>query len=347
MAFEYTLLSDVDLEDTFFDSLRADYVGFDSWFHGKAAASEQAYTFKNDDGYLEGFLYLKIEDGEVQDVTPSLAAFRRVKIGTFKINAHGTRLGERFLKKAFDWAIESGAQEIYVTVLPKHDGLLQLLGRYGFEQVAHKGDEQVLVKTIGVAADGIDLEYPGFRTAGGGYLLSIYPTYHTSLFPDSHLKTEEQDDFLHDTSNSNAIQKIYICSMDGVLDFRQGDPVVIYRTAEPGKAAEYNSVATSICVFKSYRHLSSFDSEKSFIDECEKYSVFSKSELSRIWKQKKYQHIIYFTYNVSLESKLTRHSLIEELGIQRDQYWGVVPISQSQLAGIMNLGGVDEGLAIN
>lgn len=57
--------------------------------------------FENDDTKsIDGFLFLKVEDGLVGDVTPPLAPMTRIKVGTFKINAHGTKLGERFVKKS-------------------------------------------------------------------------------------------------------------------------------------------------------------------------------------------------------------------------------------------------------
>ena len=38
------LFSDVDLSDEFFDSLRANYRGFDQWFAKKAREGEKAYV---------------------------------------------------------------------------------------------------------------------------------------------------------------------------------------------------------------------------------------------------------------------------------------------------------------
>jgi hypothetical protein len=278
---------------------------------------------------------------------PRLEFFRRVKIGTFKVNAHGTRLGERFLKMAFDWAIEHGAPEIYVTTFPKHTGLINLLERYGFAPKAKKGAELVFVKTIGIAQDTPDKQYPAFKVRKGGHILSIYPKFHTSLFPDSFLKNEDQEDFQHDTSSSNAIQKIYICAMEGVKSFQAGDPIIIYRTAEPGKPAEYSSVATSVCVFKEYRNINSFTDESQFIEECAKYSVFSISELRDIWRKRKYAHVIYFTYNAAFPKKVIRKKIVENAGVSRDQYWGTISINEQQLRAIISLGELDEGLVID
>jgi hypothetical protein len=83
----------INLADPFFDSLKADYAEFSDWFVRKAAANDTAYVFQDDAGTIDCFLYLKIEDGVVTDTVPPLPPARRVKVGTLKINAHGTKLG--------------------------------------------------------------------------------------------------------------------------------------------------------------------------------------------------------------------------------------------------------------
>ncbi|MCB9508176.1 MAG: hypothetical protein H6708_27615 [Kofleriaceae bacterium] len=116
----------VDVSDPFFDSLRADYPGFNEWFARKA--SEPAYVFRGDGGGIDGFLYLKLEGGSVDDVQPALPTAKRLKIGTLKVNPHGTRLGERLVKKVFDHAIEAAVDEVYVTVFPRHTKLVDTGG---------------------------------------------------------------------------------------------------------------------------------------------------------------------------------------------------------------------------
>lgn len=97
MQLKLTQFKDINLADPFFDSLKADYKEFSAWFIKKA--EDSVYIFQKDNGELDGMLYLKLEDGSQEDLTPNLPAARRIKVGTFKINAHGTKLGERFLKK--------------------------------------------------------------------------------------------------------------------------------------------------------------------------------------------------------------------------------------------------------
>ena len=108
--------------------------------------------FPSGTGGLDGFLYVKIEEGAVEDVTPALPSARRLKVGPFKINPHGTKLGERFVKKIFDHAVHEEVEEIYVTVFAKHTGLISLLTRYGFEWQAAKrtaNGEELVLASIG------------------------------------------------------------------------------------------------------------------------------------------------------------------------------------------------------
>lgn len=141
---EYNVLSvslikigSLDIHDKFFDSLREDYGGpiFDNWLKNKS--EEEAYVFKNNTG-IQGFLYLKTEDkGEdYSDFNPVLTPKTRLKIGTFKINSTGIRLGERFLKIVFDNALNRNVDEIYVTMFENKrkevNGLKRLMEKWGF-----------------------------------------------------------------------------------------------------------------------------------------------------------------------------------------------------------------------
>lgn len=42
---------------------------------------------------------MKNEDEALLDITPNMPEAKRLKVGTFKIDAHNTKLGERFVKK--------------------------------------------------------------------------------------------------------------------------------------------------------------------------------------------------------------------------------------------------------
>lgn len=349
MLLEHKKFKDINLNDPFFDSLKADYSEFPIWFANKA--EDFAYVFEQTTGGIDGFLYLKTEDGPLTDVTPSMPAAHRIKVGTLKINAHGTKLGERFVKKIFDHAIFTRAEEIYVTVFAHHEPLLALLRRYGFQQRAQKttqnGTELVLVREVRGAYIDPVTSYPLVRLGQERiYVLSLYPRWHTRLLPDSILSSETAD-IVQDVSHTNSIHKVYLAAMNGIQTLRRGDVLLIYRTSDGQGAAHYRSVATSICVLEEYRSIHSFASELEFLNYCRPYSVFTDQELKQFWARKNYPHVIRFTYNIALRKRVTRGEMIEEVGLDAGAYWGFMPITHQQFQEIAHRGRVDESLVVH
>ncbi|MEZ8093784.1 N-acetyltransferase [Photobacterium swingsii] len=344
--------SSVNFNDHFFDSLKQDYIhGFLDWIANKSSKpNEVAHVLHNIHGGIEGFLYLKIEQGIDNDTNPPLPDRKHLKIGTFKFESAGTLRGQRFMKKIFDYAIDANVDDIYVTVFDKHSYLIKLFQHYGFYKYGTKtgpnGTENVLVRDMRhISGDKLQ-DYPYVLTRNTNkHLLSIYPVYHTRLFPDSKLVTESTD-IVKDISHANSIHKIYICAMDGVLSYKAGDIVVIYRTSDNKGPARYRSVASSICVVESVRTIQQFPDEASFVKHCRKFSVFTESELIDIYRKKRYPYIIQFTYNIALPKRITRHELIGQVGLNPNSYWGCMPISDAQFNDIVRLSETNHHLII-
>jgi len=104
-----TKFKELDINDPFFDSLKAGYDEFPQWFAKKA--EEELYVV-TDGKTLSGMIYLKEEVGSVTDVVPNLPAQKWLKVGTLKIDGKGTKLGERVIKKIFDTAIAADVDGI-------------------------------------------------------------------------------------------------------------------------------------------------------------------------------------------------------------------------------------------
>lgn len=350
MDLELRKFKDINLSDPFFDSLKESYREFSDWFNRKS--NESAYIFSRKGGALDGFLYLKIEQGTVDDVHPPFPSAKRLKVGTMKINAHGTKMGERFIKKIIDHAIAAESDEIYVTVFEHHNGLLQLLKKYGFMQQAIKttnnGTELVLVKNIRSEYISQYQSYPMVNLQGvKSYIVAIDPQWHTRLLPDSML-TNESADIVEDISSANSIHKVYMAGMRGMENLRAGDVIVIYRKNDGQGPAHYRSVATSIGVIEECRHISTFSCKDEFFRYCSPHSVFTASELERLWERKNYPHLFKFSYNLAFKKKVTRQVLIEELGFpDGSQYWGFFEIPASQVKAVAKRGLVNESLIVD
>jgi len=348
-SLKYDVFSKAELSEDFFDSLKDDYAGFAKWYIKKISAGEKAYTFRGSKRRLDGFLYLKSES-ESEGIDPILPDGKRLKIGTLKINAHGTRLGERFIKKAFDHAISEKVKFIYVTVFAKHKSLVDLFLRYGFTFHGYKdtddGREEVFVKNLTPLVGSPVKDFPKLALKNKRYfLLAIYPEYHSSFLPESILKNESLD-ILEDVSHTNSIHKIYISGIARAKQMRPGDIIVIYRTTDRPGHAKFRSVATSIVVVEEVRQIKSFATEGEFVKYTKPYSVFTREKLKDYFTNRGKYYIIKFTYNAALAARIIRGRLIDECGISAPR-WDLIGLTEDQVRWIADFGGVNEGLIVD
>lgn len=352
MNLQYLPFSEINFDDRFFDSLKNDYQEITSWFEKKSRSGDRSYVFFGDSGEIDGFLYWKIEDGVIDDISPPLNEGKHLKIGTFKINAHGTKLGERFLKKIFDHMLNENVDDAYVTVFEKHSGLISLFEKYGFikhgSKTTQNGTEWVLIKNFKNAEADPVRRFPVILSEGANkYLLAIYPDFHTRLFPDSILRNEDANLIVRDISHTNSIHKVYICAMSQVLEMRRGDILVIYRTSDNQGPARFRAVATSICVIEEARDIADFPSLDEFLRYCSPHSVFSKKELIDFYQRRRYPYIIKFLYNIALPKRPNRGLLIDEAGLDERARWGCLRLTDNQFRVIAQLGNTNESLIIN
>lgn len=122
----------------------------------------------------------------------------------------------------------------------------------------------------------------------------------------------------------------------GVDILKHGDIIVLYRTAEYGRGAEYSAVATSICVVDNVRQQSEFESFDEFYNYASKYSVFDKADLY-YWYNRGGCKAIKMTYNAAMKKRIVRHDLIEKAGLSRNEYWGFLPVNEQQFEQIVQL----------
>ncbi|PCJ17846.1 MAG: N-acetyltransferase [Candidatus Cloacimonadota bacterium] len=336
---------DINIKDSFFDSLKEDYEEFESWF--KKKSDKEAFIFESESDLL-AFLYLKVESEEVTDIEPNLPKKNRLKIGTFKIEPHGTRLGERFIKKMFDYALDKGLDEAYVTIFKKHDYLIKLFEKYGFKHCGTKttdnGIEEVYIKCFSDENNDVLIDYPVMpfkKNETNIYLMPIDPPYHTRLFPDSILNNEDSS-IVDDCSHTNSIHKVYIAFRDDI-GLKRGDILAVYRTKKGlDGPAKYKSVVTSFCVVEEVKEKQNFVSETDFIDYCRNYSIFTVEELEKWYKTKQRFTAIKMTYNLALKKRVIREFLLEEVGISENDRINFLKISPNQFWQIKLKGMVDD-----
>jgi hypothetical protein len=338
----------IDLNDTFFDSLKEDYVGFDKWFVKKY--DDEAYiTINSNNGMLLSFLYLKVEDENenYSNVSPLFPPKRRLKIGTFKVISNGFRLGERFVKIIFDNALKNRVQEIYVTIYdkrPEQRRLIELLEQWGFALWGKKGEELVYVRDFSPKFDIGNLKacFPYISKGKNAYIVPIYPEYHTELLPDSILNTESPEEFIEDFPHRNCINKVYVSrAMEPYPS--TGDILVFYRTG-----GYYKSVVTTIGEVQEMKF--DFQNEDDFILYCRKKSVYPEQALREMWRYSmRRPFVVNFLYAYSFPHRTNMKELIDlrVLAGVNDAPRGFKPITKEQFEIILKETRSDESFIID
>lgn len=356
LSVKQEFFGNINLNDSFFDSLKQDYSGFEQWFNRKA--EEKAYITYNGERILS-FLYLKIESNNenYSDIQPVFSPKKRLKVGTFKVISNGVKLGERFLKIIFDNAINNRVDEIYVTIFDRTDDqrrLISLLEEWGFYKYGTKGNEGELVYvrdfTPKYNVEKPKLTFPYISTSSNVFLIPIYPQYHTELLPDSYLNTESPANYIENEPHRNAISKIYI-SRSINRDIKSGDLLIFYRTAPKDKLAYYNSVITTIGIVE--EKIDNITSEDDFVLRARKRSIFTDQYLREFWNYNpRYRpFLICFLsdYSFIKGKRLNRKQLLELniLSGQEGELRGLKRISKEQFNEILKLTGVNESLIVN
>ncbi len=341
----------LDISDTFFDTFRRDYLSFNKWFNKKS--DETAYVSVVN-GRVLAFLYIKVEGSSepYNDIHPNFLKKKRLKIGTFKVQRNGVRIGERLLKIAFDNAIRQRVDEVYVTIFDNTEQqrlLISLFREYGFMPWGYRltdgKKEQVYVRSMIPFFDTLNpkLSYPFMRVNSRTFLVPIYPDYHTNLFPDSILTTESPIDFEENAPFRNAISKIYV-SHSLYNDIRVGDNLIFYRTG-----GLYKSVVTTVGVVTSVHK--GIKTLGDFIDLCRTRTVFSQSELLDEWKHSSRNRpfIVNFLYNFSFPKRINMKTLID-IGVIPDVESaprGFTMITTAQFNRILQETQTDDRFAVN
>lgn len=353
---EYKVLSvkkeffgNINLKDNFFSSFLEDYQEFEWWFNKK---SDNISYICETNGEVKAFLYLKVEDANSEnynDITPVFQPKKRLKIGTFKVESTGYKLGERFLKIIFDNALRNNVEELYVTIFDKREEqqrLISLLEEWGFVHWGTKetknGIEQVLVRNFNKNINqNPQISFPFVSRKANKFIVPIYPEYHTELFPDSILNNESPRNFIENEPHRNALKKVYI-SRSINRNLNPGDLIIFYRTG-----GNYQGVVSTIGIVESVNN--NIPSEEKFIGLCRKRSVFSDAELKKYWNwtPNNRPFIVNFLYVDSFPTPKVNLNRLRELNIINSAPRGFEPIENSKFVELMREARANESYIVD
>jgi len=229
----------VDLADPIFESLRADYAGFDDWFRNKVQRQDRdCLVIEGPDGLLEALVVLKDASGE-DDYDMSGAV---LKLCTVKVAEHaqGLKRGELLLKAVFDYAHRHGFDLIYVEVKPKHPAVIFMLNQFGFVDTRHRKSKDrdgdlVIAKQLRATPADYTLAPLEFHRRFGPpavlvcdvFAVPIQPRWHDILFPEA----TNQLQITRPAPAGNAILKAYLCRAS-TRQLQEGSLLLFYRSGD-------------------------------------------------------------------------------------------------------------------
>lgn len=353
--FELKKFTQIDLNDSFFDSLKQDYpadkenIGFEKWFQKKADSGATALVF-NDDVGLGAFVCLKDENEPIILTNISLPAAPRKKISTLRLaeRYRGQRIGEGAIGLAlWNWQ-KSKTQDIYVTIFDKQTQLIGQLEHFGFCLAGYNlNGECVYIKS----RNNVDYTNPfkafpfinpDFQNAG--YLI-VNDFYHDTLFPYSELSNTLQEQIA--LSAANGISKVYVGSPTSIPSYKIGEPLLVYRkyTGTAGQKG-YKSCITSYCVVTDIIVAKEKGHEKMSFDNLIKRignkSVFDKTEIYKKYNEEQTLVVIGMLYYGFFGAG----NNVNWVWLKNNGFWGngyptSVRLSPNQFKAILKEGKVD------
>lgn len=237
----------IDAEQPIFESLRADYPHFDHWLDDKVRpdSDNRDCLVIEEDGRYAALAIVKRSEPNCSYGFPQPVT----KIATLKVDTNylGSKYGELLLKAIFQAAHVRRSASAYVEVLPRHEGLVDLLRRFGFDETGASTPrlgELVLRKLLRPPTGGPSLsplDYhitygpPAILSGSRAFIVPIVPEWHRQLFPDapgeppaySQLGLFGPPATTHPWGN--ALRKAYL-SNAATGQLRPGDTLLFYRS---------------------------------------------------------------------------------------------------------------------
>ena len=199
-SFDYTgvrerYLYEINKSQSFFDSLRKSYNGFDNWFQKCAEEQRKCWCIEDGENNVVAIcIYKKEQDAILTDNGETIHG-SILKLCTFKVDAsaRGKKLGERLMYIAFDYCVKNNIDWVYLhTFGEEQKTLVGLCEEYGFSLLGKYKQDDVYIKPMKLQGDGrstldsLIKYYPYFKedTEVSKFIIPIQPKYHEDLFPD-------------------------------------------------------------------------------------------------------------------------------------------------------------------
>lgn len=295
----------VDLKDALFDSLRADYTGFDDWFNEKCARRHRKCWVVEVGGVLAGIVIRKDESRAEAGIIS--AGTKILKLCTFKMAPafRGEKFGEQLLKQCLWFAQSNGYDVVYLTAYADKDDLLHLLQAYGFKVTSRQDNGELIVEKVmrkgpllvDAQTDILELDraaYPRFADGEGvaKYCVPIQGPYHEKLFPEISyrvplplfagpgMERERTVTPRQERTPGNTIRKVYLCRAQA-KNLKAGDLLLFYLSKD--ERLDWSQSLTTVGIVERWQESTT---PEDLVRMTAKRSVFSAAELTQRQNEK-------------------------------------------------------------
>ena len=351
-AYKWKKLSALDINDSFFDSLKEDYPEFEEWYNRKANEGKQAFAYIDDNG-IGAFVMLK--NGECEEIhldNQILPKCSRLKISTLKLSdrVEGNRLGEGAIGIAlWNW-LESDDDEIYVTVFDKHRKLIEMLQKFGFELAGYNSrNEGIYLRSKN--AINFMTPYTSFpfinKETRAFAMLPIEAEWHDKIFPYSELKNTKQD--TEEFAAANGMTKTYIGFSYSIPAYSPGMPIMIYRISEEQKTfksvvTSYGTIVRFEIIKQNWDYIKSFDEYVKLVGN---KSVFTYNKIKEFYEKQKNVFVLELVYNHAFgEGCNVNHYTLNNYGIWKNIHPYQAVYTMNDFRAILSLAKQDENKLI-
>lgn len=337
----------LDLNDPFFDSLRAEYSEYDDWFRSVASGAGKCWVYLMKDGRIGALLIRKIED-EAIDSVPPMQKNKRLKICSLKVGHTGYKIGELFIKLAVQYAVNDGINEIYLThfTRPDSDDLADLIAEYGFQVVGRnrRGEDIYLKQLLPGKEKAISLtpmeiskrHWPCFYDGPNirKFIIPIRPVYHDRLFVELKEQVslfEMAGEFIVE---GNTIKKAYLCHSKS-KKILPGSLLLFYRSLRKRDLTALGVVE------QVHTDIQDRDTILGLID---KRTVYSAVEIASMLE--KPTTLILFTWHCYLSKSMPLNRL-QAIGVLSAPPQSIVELSHEAYLRLKAEAGIDERFTLN
>lgn len=336
-----------ELNDTFFDSLRESYDGFNIWFLKCAKENRRCYLLRVDNKIAAILIFNKESRAEHQ--LPNITD-DALKMCTLKVaeTVFGYRLGELFLNKMFELCIKGKINQLYLTVFPHHQQLIELLSKYGFSRYEFKNkygkDELRMIKSL-VKTDYTSLpqaitSHPFHfdNSTINKFVIPIDPKFYNTLFKDGRFRINTLFDETTTSLNEiegNTISKAYLCKSKR-LSMKEGDLLFFYGS-KTIKSIEPVGILDSVTYTRDINEIKNLVRRK---------TVYSDAQLEELVGGKKEITVLIFRLVYYLDNPIN-HKQIKTLESYSNNFQTITTLSEIDYQSLKTKNYFDERFIIN